>query len=61
MLQCCEPFCLKWRRLPEGDSAADPKYEDDWYCDMNPNKELARLGHEYAQEPDEVREDGHGL
>jgi CW-type Zinc Finger len=55
--QCCEPHCLKWRRLPEGNSAADPRYEDDWYCDMNPNKRLARLGHDAPQEKDEVRDD----
>jgi CW-type Zinc Finger len=52
--QCCEPFCLKWRRLPQGDSAADPKFENDWYCSMNPDKKLAALGHDYPQEPDEV-------
>lgn len=53
-LQCCEPSCLKWRRLPAGHSAADPKFEEDWYCSMNPNKKLAAAGHDYPQEPDEV-------
>lgn len=55
VLQCCEPTCLKWRKLPVGETAADPKYNGDWFCEENPDKRMALRGHNAPQELDEVR------
>ncbi len=57
-MQCCDPLCLKWRRLPPGTDAADPAYEEDWFCDMNPDPKMAAAGHDAPQEIDEVSAHG---
>ena len=37
-MQCDNPDCLKWRKLPDG---TDPdKLPDKWYCKDNPNPNM---------------------
>jgi len=37
-VQCDNPECLKWRKLPDG---TDPKkLPDKWYCKENPNSRM---------------------
>ena len=37
-VQCDNPDCLKWRKLPDG---TDPKkLPDKWYCKENPNPRM---------------------
>ncbi len=50
------PFqaCAKWRKMPPGYRADDPRFSGDWYCDMNPNREMAAYGCDAPQEVDEV-------
>lgn len=54
-VQCCEPACNKWRRMPLGYRADDPRFAGDWYCDMNPDREMAAYGCDAPEEVDEVR------
>ena len=46
--------CAKWRKMPPGYRADDPRFSGDWYCDMNPNREMAAYGCDAPQEVDEV-------
>jgi hypothetical protein len=40
--------------MPPGYRADDPRFSGDWYCDMNPNREMAAYGCDAPQEVDEV-------
>lgn len=58
-MTCCPSFapfqaCAKWRKMPPGYRADDPRFSGDWYCDMNPNREMAAYGCDAPQEVDEV-------
>jgi hypothetical protein len=55
-VQCCEPACNKWRRMPPGYRADDPRFAGDWYCDMNPDREMAAYGCDAPEEVDEAEE-----
>ncbi len=53
-MQCCDSSCLKWRRLPPGESASCDKFDADWFCHMNADEKMAEAGCAAPQEKDEV-------
>lgn len=40
--------------MPPGYRSDDPRFSGDWYCDMNPDREMAAYGCDAPQEVDEV-------
>lgn len=52
-VQCDNPDCLKWRRLPDFIKKTD--LPDKWYCILHPNPSWASCDiAEEEEEPDEI-------